>query len=90
MITIMNFALIIIVIMVIFYFRNFKENYSQAAIIQLTAKGHQDTYLTGDAYKYFPSWFYNYYNYYFYPRYTPTKFRRRNRRYNGNYGYYYR
>ncbi len=34
------------------------ENYSQAALIQLFAKGPQDTYLTGDAWKYIPPFYY--------------------------------
>lgn len=35
-----------------------KEPYSQAAITQLVAKGPQDTYLTGDAWKYIPPYGY--------------------------------
>lgn len=40
-----------------------KEFYSQAGITQLMAKGHMDTYLTDDAWKYIPP--YGYGGYYF-------------------------
>lgn len=52
------FVWIIFAIIIFVLFNKKKEGYSQAALIQLTAKGPQDTYLTGDAWKYIPPWYY--------------------------------
>lgn len=60
-----------------------KEKYNQGALIQLFAKGPQDTYLTGDAWKYIP-WYYGSYPYYSYGRYWPWNIPTRTR-----YGYWY-
>ena len=48
-----------------------QESFSNGAILQLIAKGPQDTYLTGDAWKYIPYWYYGGYPYFDYsPYYT--------------------
>ena len=54
-----------------------QESFSNGAILQLIAKGPQDTYLTGDAWK--PWWGYPYYP--GYPWNAPTRSTKR--------GYYY-
>lgn len=64
--TIMNsifLVLLILVGIIVFWDYNTqthdrKEKYSQAAITQLIAKGPQDTYLSGDAWKYIPPYGY--------------------------------
>ena len=56
----MLLVLIFVLAIVVFTQRGSKEGYSQAALIQLYAKGPQDTYLTGDAWKYIPPIYYNY------------------------------
>jgi hypothetical protein len=84
----MNVATIVIIIIILciisLAFGNY-EPYNLGTIDQLTAKGAQDTYLTGDAWKYlyypYSSYYpYNYSNYYpydyltypsFYPYYYP-------------------
>ena len=73
-----------------------KEHYSMGAINQLMAKGPQDTYLTGDAWKYIPYWYYNYpystylsYNSSYNPWYIPTRYGKYNYPYYSPYGYYY-
>lgn len=61
-----NIITIIVVLVVIYlvFFGDMIEGYSQAAILQLVAKGPQDLYLTADAEKYL--WYYdNPYNYYY-------------------------
>lgn len=76
---------IIIITITFFIFMVRKEKYSQGALVQLYAKGPQDAYLTGDAWKYIPPWYYDFgwrtgfpvwnmptrgpYNGYFYPYY---------------------
>jgi hypothetical protein len=62
-----NVLTLIFILIIAFMFLKNREPYSQAAITQLIAKGPQDTYLTGDAYKYIPP--YGYYGYYPYLRY---------------------
>lgn len=57
MITIITIIVIILIIIVLL---ERKEGYSAGALTQLMAKGPQDTYLTGDAWKYIPWWYYNY------------------------------
>ena len=77
--------LLIILILVIWFFkkdRDVKEGISQGALTQLYAKGPMDTYLTGDAWKYIPWWYYSgYYGYPYYGSYSPW--------YNSTYPYYY-
>lgn len=51
--------LIIVIVLIMIAFVS-KEHYNQGALIQLAAKGPQDTYLTGDAWKYIPYWYYPY------------------------------
>ena len=53
-------VLLVMIFIYVFYW-NQQEGYSQAALLQLVAKGPQDTYLTGDAWKYA---FYGPYGYY--------------------------
>ena len=53
-------VLILLVIIILFVYKKDKETYSPASMIQLTAKGPQDTYLSGDAWKYIPPWYYGY------------------------------
>ena len=56
----MHYLIIIAVLLVIYLClrnRN-KEHYGSGALMQLYAKGPQDTYLTGDATKYIPYWYY--------------------------------
>lgn len=53
-----NILLVCIIIIVLFLLTFKKEKYSQATITQLVAKGPQDTYLTGDAWKYLYPWYY--------------------------------
>jgi len=66
-------VLIFITIFIIFINNDIKEHHN-GALIQLVAKGPQDTYLTDDAWKYIPSWFYNYPNFIFYNRHYPYYF----------------
>lgn len=58
----MNHLLVIVVLVIIYlYLRNRninKEHYGSGALLQLYAKGPQDRYLTADADKYIPYWFY--------------------------------
>lgn len=68
---------IIVLAVVLFTSSDKKEGYNQGALIQLFAKGPQDTYLTGDAWKYIPPFYYNYWG----PWNIPTRF--------GNMNYYY-
>lgn len=83
-ITIIIFALI----MMYLFFGQRKESYGDGALIQLMAKGPQDTYLTGDAWKYmywpyyYNAWPYNYYD-------VRPKKALRYPRYVGPYPYYY-
>ena len=51
---------VIVLAIVLFTSKGQNEGYSQAALLQLYAKGPQDTYLTGDAWKYIPPYYYNY------------------------------
>jgi hypothetical protein len=51
---------IILTIIIFFLYKKNRETYSPAAMLQLTAKGPQDTYLSGDAWKYIPPWYYGY------------------------------
>lgn len=54
-----NIVIVLLVILLIVYlYKTDKEHYNQGALIQLMAKGPQDTYLTDDA------WQYMYYPYY--------------------------
>ena len=55
--------LIILAIIAILYLTRIKEHYNMGALIQLTAKDPQDSYLTGDAWKHYPRpalWYANY------------------------------
>ncbi len=63
-----------------------KEHYNLGALIQLHAKGPQDTYLTGDAWKYIPPY---YYNYGWAPFYMPTRLGKINYYYYRPFGLYY-
>lgn len=56
---------IIVIILVLIVLSTRKEGY-EGALIQLMAKGPQDTYLTGDAWKYIPWWYYGNYPYPYY------------------------
>jgi hypothetical protein len=56
----MHYLVIITILLVVYLFlrnRN-KEHYGSGALMQLYAKGPQDTYLTADAAKYIPYWYY--------------------------------
>jgi len=77
---------IVVLAIVLFTATGEKEGYSQAAMIQLYAKGPQDTYLTGDAWKHIPP---IYYNYGWGPFYMPTRFGKMNYYYYRPYGLYY-
>ena len=63
-----------------------KEGYSMGALTQLYAKGPQDTYLTGDAWKYIPPY---YYNYGWGPYHMPTRHGKLNYYYYRPYGLLY-
>lgn len=52
--------LVIIVIIGINYIYRNSEKFSQGAWTQLVAKDPQDSYLTGDAWKYYPNYVYGY------------------------------
>ena len=52
------FLSIFIILLSLIHKFKITENYSQAALLQLYAKGPQDTYLTGDAWKYALFWGY--------------------------------
>ena len=60
--------LIVICLIVLIFGQNRLVEGNNGAILQLVAKGPQDTYLTGDAWKHIPWWYYNY-PYYNYPYY---------------------
>jgi hypothetical protein len=70
----MNYKLIIYIIIIValgiafFHPENIEGN-DTGALSQLQAKGPQDTYLSGDAWKYIPWW---YYGPYADPTYGPT------------------
>ena len=73
---------IVLITIILFLFAQYKktENYSDGAYTQLVAKDVQDTYLTGDAWKYIPIYDYTYsytpYNFSFYPyTYYPYRYR---------------
>ena len=69
---IVNTLVVIIIVALILYLFNIeKEHYGEGALIQLMAKGPQDTYLTGDAWKYIPPYYYGYYEY---PWLIPTRY----------------
>lgn len=85
--------IIIIVSLGLAFFYPDKVEGHNGALVQLVAKGPQDTYLTGDAWKYYPWWFNGAYDYpyryaYAYP------YNRRGfwfpGRYTGKYPYYRR
>ena len=64
-----NIVIIVMIIVLILYNAE-KEHYGEGALIQLVAKDPQDTYLTGDAFKYmyYPTLYDPYYGYvYGYP-----------------------
>jgi len=46
-------AVVVVVLLILYIRYTQQENYNMGTIIQLTAKGPQDLYLTGDAGKYF-------------------------------------
>lgn len=66
----MSWIIIIIIIVLLLLLTNDKENFSMGALTQLYSKGPQDTYLTGDAWKYFPYWWDNYWGS---PYYIPNR-----------------
>ena len=92
--------IIIILIIILQYWFGNAEGFgsssgtSPGTILQLYAKGPEDTYLTGDAWKYIPPWFsYNYdwptyydYNYRRYPLFKPTRYGKMNYYYYRPYG----
>ncbi len=56
-----KFLLVVVAIFVIiFIFGKTIEPHPSGALIQLMAKGPQDTYLTADAQKYIPPWYWGY------------------------------
>ena len=60
-----NIIIVLLVVLLILYlYKTDKEHYGEGALIQLMAKGPQDTYLTGDAWQhmYYP-YFDPYYSY---------------------------
>ena len=79
----MNLIIVIILIVIAYLFlTNDKqiEGIGTGALIQLYAKGPQDTYLSGDAAKYWPYWG-PYYYYGWRPFWQPTRFGRMNYNY---------
>ena len=90
-------ALLILLLYLIMLFPyRFKETNDSGALIQLAAKGPQDTYLTGDAWKYlYYPYHYPYSYIYGFPYYIwpyPVSTRRRkssNTMYIGKYPYYH-
>ena len=76
----------ILVLALLFLSANKKEHYNLGALIQLHAKGPQDTYLTGDAWKYIPPY---YYGYNWSPFYSPTRLGKLNYHYYSPYGLTY-
>jgi len=50
---------ILMFVLILMYSKR-KENYNMGALIQLVAKDPQDSYLTGDAWKYYPPYGYPY------------------------------
>ena len=89
----MNLIIVAIVAILVFLFLTKKdktvEGISTGALIQLYAKGPQDTYLTGDAWKYSPYWFPYYYNYGWNTYYPRTGYGRLNYNYYRPYGLRY-
>ncbi len=65
----MNILVVAVIAVIILFFlststgtkNQTKEKYSDAALIQLYAKGPEDTYLSGDAWKHVPWWYYQAY-----------------------------
>ena len=76
--------IILVAICLLAFMSDKKEAIGTGALIQLQAKGPQDTYLTGDAWKYFPPWYYNSFWGPYGPFYIPT----RNLKYYPYYPYY--
>lgn len=69
----MNSIIVIIIVIIIlfllwklFFKEKSIEGHDSGALIQLVAKDVQDSYLTGDAWKYYP-YYYPYYNPDYYP-----------------------
>ena len=84
----MNSVIIVIGLVLLFVFLTYnkKEHYNLGTLIQLHAKGPQDTYLTGDAWKYIPPY---YYGYNWMPFYAPTRLGKMNYHYYSPYGLLY-
>lgn len=78
-----TFAVLFIIFLFAIAIYSRKEPFNLGAINQLMAKGPQDTYLTGDAWKYIPWWYYTY-PYAYGPWNIPTRTTKR-----GGYGTYY-
>lgn len=57
------YIIIIIAIGLALFHPETREDDNSGALIQLMAKDAQDTYLTGDAWKYAPFWYYGPYGY---------------------------
>ena len=78
----MNLKLVVYIVIIValgmYLFQEDRVEAQNGALLQLVAKGPQDTYLTGDAWKYAPWW---YYGPYYYP------YRRRGFWYPGRYRY---
>lgn len=55
-----KFLLVVVAIFVIIFIFGKTIEPQQGALIQLMAKGPQDTYLTADASKYIPPWYWGY------------------------------
>ena len=84
-IVVLTGSLVLIFLVVLMYFLSdyinhdkTYENYGTGAILQLVAKGPMDTYLTGDAEKYIPPWYYYNPRFYsfghlYYPYYAPDQ-----------------
>ncbi len=54
-------VLVTLILLFVLYKETRVEHHDSGAIIQLMAKDPQDSYLTGDAWKYYPPYFYPYY-----------------------------
>lgn len=62
-----TFIIIILLLVGFILFNDMKKEHQTGALIQLHAKGPQDTYLTGDAWRHL--YYYPFYSPYYYPYY---------------------
>lgn len=76
----------VVIALFLIYNKDIKETYNFGALTQLYAKGPQDTYLTGDAWKYIPPYFYGHH---WRPFYNPTRLGKLNYHYYAPYGLRY-